>query len=45
MSAKFYAATGTRMIGAIGRTDFSNRDEALNGVIPVLSSPDGKWVQ
>ncbi len=45
MSAKFYSATGTRMIGAIGRTDFSNRDEALNGVIPVLSSPDGKWVQ
>jgi hypothetical protein len=45
MSKKFYAATGTHMIGAIGRTDFSNRDEALNGVIPVLSSPDGKWVQ
>jgi hypothetical protein len=45
MSKKFYAATGTHMIGAIGRTDFSNRDEALNGVIPVLSSPDGKWVE
>ena len=45
MSKKFYAATGTRMIGAIGRTDYSNRDEALNGVIPVLSSADGKWVQ
>ena len=45
MSKKFYAATGTHMIGAIGRTDYSNRDEALNGVIPVLSSADGKWVQ
>ncbi len=45
MSKKFYAATGTRMIGAIGRTDYSNRDEALNGVVPILSSPDGKWVQ
>jgi hypothetical protein len=45
MSKKFYDATGTHMIGAIGRTDYSNRDEALNGVIPVLSSADGKWVQ
>ena len=45
MSAKFKSATGQRMIGAIGRTDYSNRDEALNGVIPVLSSQDGKWVQ
>jgi hypothetical protein len=45
MSKKFYAATGTRMIGAIGRTDYSNRDEALNGVVPVLSSEGGKWVQ
>lgn len=45
MSKKFYDATGTRMIGAIGRTDYSQRDEALNGIIPVLSSPDGKWVQ
>ena len=45
MSAKFKAATGTKMIGAIGRTDYSNRDEALNGVLPVLSSEGGKWVQ
>ena len=45
MSRKFYAATGTHMIGAIGRTDYSNRDEALNGVVPILSSADGKWVQ
>jgi hypothetical protein len=45
MSKKFYAATGTRMIGAIGRTDYSFRDEVLNGVFPVLSSVDGKWVQ
>ncbi len=45
MSKKFYDATGTRMIGAIGRTDYSTRDEALNGIIPTLSSADGKWVQ
>ena len=45
MSQKFKAATGTPMIGAIGRTDYSSRDEALNGIIPVLSSSDGKWVQ
>ena len=45
MSAKWKAATGTPMIGAIGRTDYSARDEALNGIIPVLSSSDGKWVQ
>ena len=25
MSKKFYEATGTRMIGAIGRTDYSNQ--------------------
>ena len=31
MSQKFYAATGSRMIGAIGRTDYSTRDEALTG--------------
>ena len=45
MSKKFYDATGTRMIGAIGRTDYSTRDEALNGIIPMLSSEGGKWVQ
>ena len=45
MSKKWYNSTGMRMIGAIGRTDFTNRDEALNGIIPVLSSADGKWVQ
>ena len=45
MSKKFYAATGTRMIGAIGRTDYSAHDEASNGIIPFLSSADGKWVQ
>lgn len=45
MAAKFKAATGTKMIGAIGRTDYSNRDEALNGVLPVLSTEGGKWVQ
>ena len=44
MSAKFHEAVGTKMIGAVGRTDFSYRDEATNGIIPTLSSPDGKWV-
>ena len=44
MSKKFHDATGTRMIGAIGRTDFSTRDEVTNGIIPTLSSADGKWV-
>ncbi len=44
MSKKFYDATGTRMIGAVGRTDFSTRDEATNGIIPTLSCADGKWV-
>lgn len=45
MSAKFKAATGSRMIGATGRTDYSNRDEGLNGVLPVLSTAGAKWVQ
>ncbi len=45
MSKKFREATGTRMIGAIGRTDFSNRDEATNGILPVLARSDDKWVQ
>lgn len=45
MSKKFYSATGSRMIGAIGRTDYTGRDEVLNGIIPILSSADGKWVQ
>ena len=45
MSEKWKNATGTPMIGAIGRTDYSSRDEALNGIIPVLSSADGRWVQ
>ncbi len=44
MSKKFHDATGTRMIGAIGRTDYSTRDEVTNGIIPTLSSADGKWV-
>ena len=45
MSAKWKSATGMPMIGALGRTDYSARDEASNGIIPVLSSADGKWVQ
>ena len=39
MSKKWRAATGTSMIGAIGKTDFST------GELPALSSPNGKWVK
>src|ERR1700730_65073 len=45
MSAKFWEATGVRMIGAFGRTDYANRDDALNGIVPVLSSAGGRWVK
>jgi hypothetical protein len=37
MSQKWYTATGTKMIGAIGRTQFM-MDE-----LPILCSPGGKW--
>ncbi len=39
MSRKWRAATGTYMLGAIGKTDFST------GEMPILSSPNGKWVK
>jgi hypothetical protein len=38
MSAWWYAATGTRMIGALGKTQYM-MDE-----LPILTSPGGKWV-
>ena len=38
MSNYWRKATGTRMTGAIGKTDFST------GELPALSSPGGKWV-
>ena len=38
MSSYWRTATGTRMYGAIGRTDYSNDYEV------VLSTPGGKWV-
>src|SRR3954465_4287364 len=38
MSQKWYTATGTKMIGAVGRTQFMMEE------LPTLSSPDGKWV-
>ena len=45
MSRKWEDATGTRMIGAIGKTTFTNRIEnqggILNGIVPVLSG--GRW--
>jgi hypothetical protein len=38
MSKKWYAATGTRMIGAVGKTQFMMEE------LPILTSNDGKWV-
>jgi len=38
MSRKWYAATGTRMIGAIGKTQFMMEE------LPILTSDDGRWV-
>ncbi|HEX9281274.1 MAG TPA: hypothetical protein VF878_02235 [Candidatus Udaeobacter sp.] len=38
MSKKWYAATGTRMIGAIGKTQFMMEE------LPILCSEDGRWV-
>ena len=38
MSAKWYGATGTKMIGALGKTQFMMEE------LPILTSPNGKWV-
>jgi hypothetical protein len=38
MSKKWYNATGTKMIGAIGKTQFMMEE------LPILTSPDGRWV-
>jgi hypothetical protein len=38
MSKKWYAAVGNRMWGAIGKTQYMTHE------LPVLSSPNGKWV-
>jgi hypothetical protein len=38
MSQKWYRATGTHMIGAIGKTQFMMEE------LPILTSEDGKWV-
>src|SRR5438552_3172439 len=38
MSKKWYRATGTHMIGAIGKTQFMMEE------LPILTSEDGKWV-
>jgi len=40
MSQSFRAATGKKMIGAIGKTDYSNGH--INGWVPTLS-PGGRW--
>jgi len=39
MSQKWYYATGTHMIGAIGKTQFMMEE------LPILTSPGGKWVK
>ena len=48
MSQKFYAATGTKMIGAEGKTTYASRIEnqggILNGIVPTLSTAGGRWV-
>ena len=38
MSKKWYIATGTHMIGAIGKTQFMMEE------LPILCSEDGRWV-
>jgi len=38
MSQKWFDATGTRMIGAIGKTQFMMEE------LPILTSQNGKWV-
>ncbi len=38
MSTKWYRATGTHMIGAIGKTQFMMEE------LPILTSQNGKWV-
>ena len=38
MSKKWYNATGTKMVGAIGKTQFMMEE------LPILTSPDGRWV-
>jgi hypothetical protein len=38
MSQKWYRATGTHMIGAIGKTQFMMEE------LPILTSPNGRWV-
>ena len=39
MSQKWYNATGTHMIGAIGKTQFMMEE------LPILTSENGQWVQ
>jgi hypothetical protein len=39
MSKKWYAATGVRMIGAVGKTQYRTEE------LPFLSSANGRWTQ
>jgi hypothetical protein len=38
MSKNWHRATGTHMIGAIGKTQYMMEE------LPILTSEDGKWV-
>ena len=37
MSKKWYSATGTHLIGALGKTQYMMEE------LPILSSPYGRW--
>jgi hypothetical protein len=45
MSQSFRKATGTPMIGATGKTTYDNRDDTVNGIVPILSSPESRWTE
>jgi hypothetical protein len=38
MSKKWYIATGTHMWGVVGKTQYMMEE------LPIISSPNGKWV-
>ncbi len=42
MSQVWRTHTGTRMAGAIGKTDYSH---CWNGTLPVISTPGGRWTR
>jgi len=44
MCSFWHRATGTRMRGALGKTDYSDILSS-GGSLPVLSSAHGRWVE